>query len=134
MRLGLILVAICALAGCQRPKWDTPVDAFRTFQAALKRGDGKAAWEALSRDSRGRIEARMKEVAAASGGVVPEDAAAAALATGFKLEPADEVTLKESTADTAVLKVKVKSVEREQRMVREEGKWRLDLLPLLPET
>lgn len=134
MRLGFVFVAVCALGGCQRPKWDTPVEAFRSFQASLKRGDGKAAWEALSRDSRGRLEARMREVAAASGGVVPEDAAGAALASGFKFEPADEVTVKEQRDDTAVLRVKAKSGEREQRMVREEGKWRLDLLNVLPET
>jgi hypothetical protein len=134
MRLGLIAVVVLAAAGCQRPRWDTPVDAFRTFQISLKKGDAKAAWDGLSRDSRGRIEARLKSVAAASGGVVPEEAAAMALATGLKGDPIADVTLKESSGDTAVVVVKLKDVEREQKMVREDGKWRLDLLPVLPET
>ena len=134
MRLGVLFFLVAAVGGCQRPKWDTPVDAFRTFQASLKRGDGKAAWEGLSRDTRGRIEARLRAVAKASGGAVPEDAASAALATGLKTEPVGEVSLKETSGDTAVLRVQVKDQTREQRMVREEGKWRLDLLPLMPES
>lgn len=134
MRLGLIAIAVLALSGCQRARWDTPVEAFRSFQLSLKKGDARAAWEALSRDSRGRIESRLKAVARASGGVVPEEAAAMALATGLKAEPVGEVSLKESSGDTAVVVVKLKDQAREQRMVREDGKWRLDLLPLLPET
>jgi RecA/RadA recombinase len=55
-----------------------------------------------------------------------------ALATGLRGDPIAEVTLKESSGDTAVVVVKVKDVEREQKMVREDGKWRLDLLALLP--
>jgi hypothetical protein len=134
MRLGIIAVAVLGLSSCQRPKWDTPVDAFRSFQLSLKKGDARAAWDSLSRDSRGRIEARLKAVAQASGGVIPEEAAAMALATGLKAEPVGEVTLKETAGDSAVVLVKLKDAEREQRMVREDGKWRLDLLPLLPET
>jgi hypothetical protein len=134
MRSWLIALAVVALASCQRPRWDTPVDAFRAFQFSLKKGDARSAWDGLSRDSRGRIEARLKAVAAASGGVVPEEPAAMALATGLKSEPMGEVTLKETSGDTATVVVKQKDVSREQRMVREDGKWRLDLLPLLPET
>jgi Domain of unknown function (DUF4878) len=132
MRLGLIAVVVLVSTGCQRQRWDTPVEAFRAFQLSLKKGDAKSAWDGLSRDSRGRIEARLKAVAAASGGVVPEEAAAMALATGLRGDPIAEVTLKESSGDTAVVVVKVKDVEREQKMVREDGKWRLDLLALLP--
>ena len=135
MRLGLIAVAALALASCQRPKWDTPVDAFKSFHAALKRGDAKTAWDGISRDSRGRIESKLKLVSKASGGVVPEtETAVMALGTGLKTEPVGEVTLKESSGDAAVVLVKIKDAQREQRMVREDGKWRLDLLPLLPET
>jgi hypothetical protein len=135
MRLGIIAVAVLALASCQRPKWDTPVDAFKSFQGALKRGDAKTAWEAISRDSRGRIESRLREVSQASGGVVPEnETAMMALGTGIKTDPVGEVSLKESNGDVAVVLVKIKDAQREQRMVREDGKWRLDLLPLLPET
>ena len=136
MRLCFIVVAVAALCtGCQRPKWDTPVDGFRSFQLALKHGDARSAWEAISRDSRGRIESKLKAVSKASGGVVPEgEAAAMALATGLKSEPMGEVSLKEATGDRAVVLVKVKDSQREQLMVREDGKWRLDLLPLLPES
>lgn len=132
MRLGLIAVVVLIASGCQRQRWDTPVEAFRAFQISLKKGDAKSAWDGLSRDSRGRIEARLKAVAAASGGVVPEEAAAMALATGLKSDPIGDVTLKESSGDTAVVVVKLKDVEREQKMVREDGKWRLDLLAVLP--
>jgi hypothetical protein len=136
MRLGFFAIAALAfLSGCQRPKWDTPVDGFRSFQLALKRGDAKAAWDAISKESRGRIEAKLKAVALASGGVIPEgEAAAMALATGLKSEPLGDVTLKEASGDAAVVLVKVKDTPREQHMVREDGKWRLDLLPLLPES
>jgi hypothetical protein len=47
---GLVMLALCAAAGCNKAK--TPAEAYKRLTAAVKAGDGGALFDALDQDTR----------------------------------------------------------------------------------
>jgi hypothetical protein len=92
MKVWALLVPLLFLSlGCNRPRWDKPDEAYRSFASAVRRGEVKIAWEALSADTRKAAEARSKEMAQASGGSVKDEPMLMFFASGYKPLPQGDV-------------------------------------------
>jgi len=124
----LAAAAPLLLAGCA-PR-DPPPDAvYRAFVRAGTERDGEAAWALLSRASQARLEERARAAAARAPGVLAPagprllfgDAAAA-------VRPVKVIELIRTDAESAVLRVvDAGGAAAEVRLVREEGRWRIEL-------
>src|SRR5258707_752786 len=64
------------LAACEKPRGNSPVDAYTSFSKAAQRGDYKTAYAALSQQTQKRSAARSKETSSASAGAIKDDPAA----------------------------------------------------------
>jgi hypothetical protein len=124
----VVVVTASALAGCNRPRWDNPADAYRSFGRAVQKAEFSVAWGALSADSRSVLEQRAKDISADSGGAVGEDPRMLFFGSGVQPPVAREVALVSQDGEAAVLKVTPEDgPPREVRMVREAGGWKLDV-------
>ena len=132
-RGGLLVVAAAsALAGCNRPRFDNPLDAYRSIARAVQKGEANVAWGALSEGSRNILEQRARAISADSGGAVGEDARMLFFGSGVQPPMAQELALVSQEGDVALLSVKPEEgPAREVRMVREAGGWKLDVSQLL---
>ncbi len=127
MRLALTIFALTSLVACDKSRGDSPVEAYTSFSKAVQRGDSKAAYAALSQETQQRLTARAKEIAAASGGAIKDDAAALAFSGASRPEPLTEVKLVRQDGDRAVLAASAGGRSQQVSMVRENNGWKVDL-------
>lgn len=133
--LGFALGLAGPLAGCKpQSRSDTPDQAFRTFAQAVRRGDLERVQEGLSARTKALLEARIRPLSDGGSPTAPLDAVALTFATGVRQAPLDEVKVIRSDAASAVVSVKAGSREGEQRLVLEDGRWKVDLAALLETT
>lgn len=132
----MLLISALAVASlaCNRPKWDTPVDAYLSFVRAMQKGDSKTAWYGLSTESKQALEARAKEISEATGGAVRASPQPLFFGGGFEAPPVRSVQLVSQEGKAAKLSVVAEGgTEREIRMVQEQEGWRLDVTEMLGE-
>jgi len=127
VRFSLSLLVLITLAACDRPRGNSPVDAYTSFSKAAHRGDYKAGYAALSQPTQQRLAARSKEIASASGGAIKDDPAALAFSGTSRPEPLTEVKLVREDADRCVLAVAAGARIQQVTMVREQEGWKVDL-------
>lgn len=127
MRALALSVVVVFFVGCKPKAIDTPEAAYRAYSAALKRGDAKTAWASLSTKTQNAAEARAKQVEAASGGMVKAEADRILFASGVKPVEPGEVKVLETAEAGSTLEVKAGEQVWRETMVREDGRWRVDL-------
>jgi hypothetical protein len=115
------------LLGCGGPRWDKPDEAYKTFSAALRKNDVQTAWSGLSAETKKAVEERSKAVSAASGGTVKDDPMLMFFASGYKPLPQGDVKVVSEEGQSAVVEVAVGSTTQSQRMLKEGGRWTVDL-------
>jgi hypothetical protein len=125
--LPVLLLLLLALGGCNRPRYDTPVDAFRTFHRHAQRGDARAAYASLSLPTQQALQERAQAVAQASAGVVRADALTFFFANVPPPADVTEVTLLSEEGDVAMVGVVSSTGMNQVRMVREPSGWKVDL-------
>ncbi len=126
--MRLVVVALSfALGACARAPSDSPEAAYRAFAEALRRGDGRTAYAALSSATRERVEARTRAVSEASQGLVKNDPALVFFQSGTRPGPLGELTRVSADDAQAVLEVAGASGPQEVKLVRESGRWLVDL-------
>lgn len=129
-RLLVAVVAVVALAGCDRPAPNeraAPEAAFTAFRSALAAGAPEAVWSFLDAPTRAALEARA-EAARASGVAVEHPAQL--LIAGWVPDAADieEVTRVEETDEAVTLEVRTVHGAAEQVVLyRSDAGWRIAL-------
>ena len=113
-------------AGCRREPANSPEAAYRGFILALQKGNTHQAWGALSAATRQKVEERSKAIAEASKGVV-RDEPELLLFQGTRPGPLGEVTQVSANETSALLRVASASGSREVKLVKDSGKWLIDL-------
>lgn len=129
MRLVGVLLSIGALSaasGCRREPPNSPEAAYRGFIDALQKGNTKRAWDSLSPSTRQRAGERSKAIAEASKGVV-RDEPELLLFQGTRPAPITEISQVSADDDSALLKVATASGSTEVKLVKDGGKWLVDL-------
>lgn len=125
MRAAFALLLLAAACRPPAPPPDTAEGAYRSFNAALQRGNDEAAWKALSSATQKAMEARAKAIAEASKGAVQDDPRALL----FQGRPGVITGLTQLGTDggVTVLEVATASGTREVKMVKDSGGWFVDL-------
>lgn len=127
MKAWCVIALLSVLAGCGRPRWDRPDEAYKSFAAAVRKNDLATAWGDLSSDTKKAAEARSKAVAAASGGTVKDDPMLMFFASGYKPLPVGDVKVVSEESTSAVVEVTVGGTSESQRMQKEGDRWTVDL-------
>jgi nucleoid-associated protein YgaU len=126
--MPFLLLALLALSGCNRPNYETPVSAYRSFLQSVQRGDDKRAYAALSQPTQEILKARAQAAADASAGAMKADPVAFFFANVPPPADVTEVTLSSEEGDVAKVSVISSSGTSNQvRMVREPTGWKIDL-------
>lgn len=125
--LAPIAVVALLLAACNRPRWDTPVDAYLSFARAVQKGEFDVAYGGLSEATRGAMAARAKEISQASGGAVRDDPVALFFVEAARAPQVTEVKLAKLEGTAAVVSASADGQSQQVRMVREQGGWHLDV-------
>ncbi len=123
--LGVVLLVVLG-AACRREPATSPEGVYRGFVDALQRGNGKKAWSALSKQTQQKVQQRSKAIAEASKGVV-RDEPEVLLFQGSRPGPIGEVTQLRTDETTAVLQVASATGTREVKLVKDAGRWFIDL-------
>ena len=121
-----VLLLLLAGSACRREPAGSPEAAYRAFVDALQKGNSRKAWTSLSKQTQQKVEARSKQIAEASKGVV-RDEPELLLFQGSRPGQIGEVTQVKADDTSAVLKVASASGTREVKMVKDSGKWFIDL-------
>lgn len=124
--VGLVFLLVVATAGCRREPANSPEGAYRGFIEALQKGNTRKAWASLSAATRHKVEERSKAIAEASKGVV-RDEPELLLFQGTRPGPLGEVTQVKADETSALLQVASASGPREVKLVKDSGKWLIDL-------
>lgn len=124
--LVVIAVAGSGLA-CARAPADSPEAAWRAFAIAVRKGDARGAYAALSPATREKIEARARAIAAASGGVIKNEPALMFFQSGTRPAPMGDVKRLSADDAVAVLEVGVPGGSQQVKLVRDSGRWLVDL-------
>jgi len=123
----LVILAVLSLAACEKSRGGSPVDAYVSFSRAVQRGDAKAAYALLSSRTQEKLAARTKEISAASGGAIKDDAAALAFSGAPRPDPLNEVKLISQAGDQATLEVQAGGGTERLTMLKEKSGWKVDL-------
>lgn len=123
---GLLLVAMLTLAGCARARPGTPESAYLAFVTALQRSDARAAWALLTPSTRDVVAQRSKAISEASKGAVRDEPEVLLFAAGRATAPG-ELKVVSANDERAVLKVTSAGGEREVTLVKNSGRWLIDL-------
>lgn len=124
----LLLLALLALGGCNRDRYDTPEHAYTSFHRKVQRREFSKAYAALSEQTRAALASRAEAVAQASGGAVKPEPQALFFANVPPPADVTGVKLMRSEGDAAVVQVLSSSnPPSEVRMVREPSGWKVDL-------
>lgn len=127
MGRAVVMSLSLLLGACAREPADSPEAAYRGFAEALRRGDGRAAYAALSPATKAKVEARTKELSQASGGLIKEDPALVFFQSGTPPRPIGEVKRLSADETAAVLEVAGAAGPQQVKLVRESGRWLVDL-------
>ena len=129
MHLSPLLLLVTLLVACDRPAPRTPEAGYRAFADAVRRGESKPAWAALSKGTQSRLEARSKAISEASKGLIRDEPALMLLQSGIRPAPSQEITVKTVTSDggTATLEVAGNSGTQQITMIRDGDRWLVDL-------
>jgi hypothetical protein len=115
------------LWACQAQPANSPQAAYQAFAVAIRKGDTRTAYASLSKASRAAVEARSKELVAASQGLLKDEPALMLFQSGTRPAPLADIKVVEETATDAVLEVSGARV----KMVKEDGgQWVVDLTEL----
>lgn len=133
-----LLVGMLLMVGCEKapPKAVavTPEAAYLGFAESLERRDSAAAYQALSKGTRGHLEARTRAIADASAGLIPDAPARVLFESGSPARSVSELTVKvlERTENEATLEVTSPGGTQKVKMVREapDERWAVDLAAL----
>jgi hypothetical protein len=126
------LAAAVALAACTAPPPPPgsagPAEAVQDLAAALQKGDAATAWSLLSARTQAQADQLAARARVAAGDAGPETGRAMLFASAIPLGPVEARVVSES-ADTA--EVRTASADggggRHYHVVRESGRWRVDL-------
>jgi hypothetical protein len=129
IRLAALLLAFAGapLSGCHGQ--EAPDDAFRAFTLAVTSRQQDLAWSHLSHESQTALTADLaKATALAPKGTVPTDPKDLLSGEDVSLaRPIDEIKIVDDKGDVANLQVLSGGEKHDVRMVREDGRWKLDL-------
>ena len=123
----VLMLLLLGLVGCRSDRSDTPDDAYRLFSAALKRSDLNTAWDSLSVQTRTVLEQKSKAISEASKGVIKDEPKILTFVSGVKIQPLGEVKVLQSEGPIAVLEVTDPTGKHEQKMVKVDNRWYVDL-------
>jgi hypothetical protein len=124
---GLFLVAMLAVAGCkQAPKPGTPDASYVAFVTSLQRGDAKTAWSLLTPSTKDVVTAKSKAIAEASHGTVRDEPEVLLFQAG-RAGAVGEIKTLSDDGERAVLKVASAGGEQEVKLVKNSGRWLIDL-------
>ena len=123
---GLLLVAMLCFGACARAKPGTPEGAYLAFATALQRSDARTAWSLLTQSTRDVVKQKSKAISEASKGAVRDEPEVLLFAAGRAGAPG-EIKVVSADDARAVLKVTGAGGEREVTLVKDSGKWLIDL-------
>lgn len=107
---------------------EAPDDAFRAFTLAVLAHQKDLAWEHLSRESQVAMTAALGDATSAAPGMVPKDPKDLLFGGDVGLaRPIDKIVIEDQGPAEAHLSVETAGSNHRVRMVREGGRWRLDL-------
>ena len=133
MRLGWLLL-LFGINACDRREARAPEEAgYRVFADAVRRGDSAAAWANLSQETQALMNAKAKAISEASKGVVKNEPALMMFQSGIRPPPLGDVKMIESDGGAAVLEGSATGEPHRIRMVREGGRWVVDLSDIFRE-
>jgi hypothetical protein len=122
-----LVLGLGLLPGCRRePSAATPELAYRTFAEALQRGQARAAWGLLSEKTKERVKAKSKELSELSKGAIT-DQPEVLLFQGSRPGAVSSITQLSADETTATLQVVTATGTTEVKLVRDSGKWFVDL-------
>jgi hypothetical protein len=137
MRLGWVLLHLLLLFGmnaCDRREARAPEElGYRVFADAVRRGDSAAAWANLSQETQALMNAKAKAISEASKGVVKNEPALMMFQSGIRPPPLGDVKMIESDGGAAMLEGSATGEAQRIRMVREGGRWVVDLSDIFRE-
>jgi hypothetical protein len=127
-----VLLVVSGTFACKPQRGAAPPDeAFRSFASAVRKGDVARVRDALSARTRELLQARLHPFSDGGAPVADVQAAALTFVTGVRQAPLGDVKVIRVDGDRAVLSVTSGSREGEQRLVKEDGLWKVDLTQFL---
>jgi hypothetical protein len=123
----LLALSLGPFGGCRGR--EQPDDAFRAFVIAVAAHQEDIAWDHISKDSQKAMSAARDQAAAESPkGTVPADPRDLLFGDDVSLaRPLDEIEVKSQDGDVAHVLVTTAGVKHDVKMVREDGRWKVDL-------
>jgi hypothetical protein len=129
--LVVLMVGVVLTVGCRQETENSPEAAYRSFIEAVQKGNTRKAWTALSPATRQKVTERSQAISEASKGVVrnePEQL----LFQGTRPGPVGKVSQLKADEVSALLSVTSASGPREVKLVKDSGKWLIDLSDTIP--
>ena len=127
----VLLLLLLGLAGCRSDRTDTPDDAYRLFASALKHSDVNTAWDSLSVETRTLLEQKSKAISEASKGAIKDEPKMLTFVSGVKIQPITDVKVLKTEGAICLLEVTDATGKREQKMVKVDNRWYVDLIDSL---
>jgi hypothetical protein len=122
-----------ALAGCQRPPSDDPVDVYLAFAKAARKGDAKNAFAGLTQESQEALRQKAEAASQAGGKATQAPAEAWFLSLGGRTEPVGKVELVSREGERAKIRVTTSSGSQEVSLRKETGGWKVDVTSAVEE-
>lgn len=130
MRALVVVCLVAVVTGCRPEPATTPEGVYRGFIEALQRGNGRKAWASLSKPTQQKVAARSKAIAAASKGVV-SDEPELLLFQGSRPATIEAIEQLRADEQAAVLRVTSGGGTREVKLLKDSGRWVIDLADTL---
>jgi hypothetical protein len=125
-RLFLLALCACACAVPPPPGSAGPLEAVQDLAAALQKGDAATAWSLLSTRTQKEADAIAARARTAAGDAGPESGRAMLFASALP-SGAVEGRVVSQSGDSAEVQAGGDGGTRVYRVVREGGRWRVDL-------